>query len=160
MKISGETHLALKAIWVKVLSERPEPRCRLLTVLWDDGLLAEGASRSLLAVVVVGAVDLLLVVRHERNVDHVLLADDASEAVWMVGGAAHPHALARNLFLAFGAAIALLLVALLAKHLPVVRVALADGRLAATGATFGLLLKGEKERYEKVIQVLLLLLTL
>ncbi len=135
------TYLTLKAIWVIVPAERPQPRRRLLPVLGHDGVPAEGAPGRLLLVVVLRAVDPVLVVRDERHVDHVPLADDADEAVGVVGGAADAHALPANLLLALGTLVALLLVALLAEHLAVVGVHLADGRLAAAGARVGALLK-------------------
>ena len=126
---------------MEVFSERPQPRRRLLAVLGHDGVLAEGAPRGLLLVVVLAAVDPVLVVGHERDVDHVLLADDADEAVGVVGGAAHTDAFAGDLLVAAGAAVALLLVALLAEHLTVVGVDLAHGRLSAASAALGPLLK-------------------
>ena len=67
------------------------PRGLFLSLLWHDWVLAERAPGCLLPVVILRAIDLLLVVGDEGDVDHVPLADDADEAVRMVAGPGYPH---------------------------------------------------------------------
>ena len=60
---------------------------------------------------------LILVVGYEGDVDHLLLADTADEAVGVEGGAVDAHAVAVHRAPAARAVVAPLLVTLLAKHL-------------------------------------------
>ena len=117
-------------------------------------------------VVAIWTVDLILVVRDERDADQIALATHTCEAFGMVGAIRYsatiyivqnistmnyiycslvsPDHLSRYLLVAFGAFFALVLVAVLAEGLVLVGVVATGGDLATAAALGGVLLEIKK----------------